>query len=72
MQVARDSPGAVAGIHEGDVIRAIDGHSAAELSYADVFDLLRGAPGTPISFDVVRGAQKLRTVVVLQIPRLSE
>jgi hypothetical protein len=71
-QVAADSPGAAAGFREGDLILAIDGRSARDLSYDDVFDLLRGAPGTRINFDVVRGAEKRHPVVVLQIPRLSQ
>jgi hypothetical protein len=71
-QVAADSPGAAAGLREGDVILAIDGRSAKDLSYDDVFDLLRGAPGTRISFDVVRGAETRHPVVVLQVPSLSQ
>jgi hypothetical protein len=71
-QVAQNSPGAAAGLREGDVILAIDGRSAKELSYDDVFDLLRGAPGTRISFEVLRGAEKLRPVVVLQVPSLAQ
>jgi carboxyl-terminal processing protease len=71
-QVAANSPGAAAGLREGDVILAIDGRSATDLSYDDVFDLLRGAPGTRINFDVLRGAEKRHPVIVLQVPSLSQ
>jgi hypothetical protein len=72
VQVAPNSPGASAGFREGDSIRGIDGRSAADLSYDDVFDLLRGAPGTRISFDVIRGTEKLQPLVVLEVPTQSK
>jgi hypothetical protein len=47
------TPAAAAGLMRGDVLAAVDGHDGGTLGLAAVRDLLRGAPGTAVSLQVV-------------------
>ncbi len=48
------SPAYRAGIHAGDIIVAVDGRSAANLSVDEVADLVRGPGGTSVRISVLR------------------
>jgi carboxyl-terminal processing protease len=53
---ARDgSPGAKAGLHTGDFVRAIDGRPTRDMSVFEGSRLLRGQPGSKVTVTVIRG-----------------
>jgi hypothetical protein len=54
-QVLPGSPAAAAGISAGDVILVIDGHSAGNLTAAQVVAHVRGVPGTALDITLQRG-----------------
>ncbi len=49
-----DTPAYRAGLRAGDLIKAVEGESTAELSVDDVVDLLRGEPGTSVQITILR------------------
>ena len=52
--VLPNSPAEKAGLLPGDILESIDGRSTREISLAEATWLLEGAPGTKVSFSVVR------------------
>ncbi len=65
--VVAGSPAAEAGLQEGDVIVAIDGKRALDVSLGDVRDRLRdGAPGTEVRLTVAVGGARRVAVVRLR------
>ena len=53
---ARDgSPAALAGLRPGDYLRQIDGNPTRMMSIVRARQLLRGAPGSTVSLEVIRG-----------------
>jgi carboxyl-terminal processing protease len=48
------SPARLAGLRRGDILVAVDGHSAEGMEYERVADMLRGARGTPVTVKVRR------------------
>lgn len=63
LKVTPGSPASEAGILPGDVITAVDGHSAAELGADGIRDLIRGEEGTGVSLTVETDGTS-RTVTV--------
>ncbi len=55
-----DQPAAQAGVHEGDVLTAIDDTPiTSDMKFEAVTALLRGEVGTPVKIGIDRGGQKL-------------
>ncbi len=50
-----DTPAYRAGLQAGDLIKAIEGESTADLSVDGVVERLRGAPGTTVEITILRG-----------------
>jgi carboxyl-terminal processing protease len=68
------TPAYKAGIHPGDVIIAVDGKSAENMSNSDVADMLKGPKGTTVHISISReGVDKPMefTLVRDEIPRYS-
>ena len=68
------APAYRAGIRPGDVISAVDGHPADNLSTAEVADLLKGPKGTTVHITILReGSPKPLefSIVRDEIPRYS-
>jgi len=70
-------PADKAGMESGDILEAIEGKSSRELSLAEIHDMLSGAPGSNISFSVVRARraepQKITVVRdVVSIPATED
>ena len=63
--VLPDRPLARAGGRDGDVIVAIDGRSVAGLTRDELIPLVRGEPGTTVSFELRRDGAPL----VLEVRR---
>jgi regulator of sigma E protease len=61
--VRADGPAAKAGIQNGDIVRAIDGHAVN--SFGAMQDTVRAAPGKTLTFDVERAGQRLTLPVVV-------
>ncbi len=59
-RVMKDTPAAKAGLREGDIITAVDGNEVLTVGYEAAVDLVLGEIGTTVSFDVLRGAEKLK------------
>jgi carboxyl-terminal processing protease len=57
VSVLPGSPAAKQQIEDGDIIEAIDGHSTREMSLAMIRLLLQGAPGTNVTFSLIRPRQ---------------
>ena len=58
-----ESPAEVAGIEAGDIIRAIDGKSTADMTLDEAVSLMRGRPDTSVEITVERnGAEHTYTV----------
>jgi C-terminal processing protease CtpA/Prc len=57
LSVERGSPADRAGIHVGDRIVAINGHPAADMSGADLSDLVRQQGSAQIALSLVRAEQ---------------
>jgi predicted metalloprotease with PDZ domain len=68
VQLRANSPGAAAGVLQGDHILAVDGQVATELSYDDMYRIVRGAPGTHVRLNLVRNGQPVDAEIVLQDP----
>jgi carboxyl-terminal processing protease len=58
--VLSGTPASQAGIREGDLITAVDGHSLKGLAAGASTDLIRGRAGTSVTLAVTRGAKQLR------------
>lgn len=69
VQVRAGSPGALAGIREGDKIVAINGRAASRLSSRDAFNAVRRAPGTRVRMRLRRGETDQDVSFVLEQPR---
>ena len=70
-------PADKAGLENGDILEAIEGKSTREMSLAEIHNMLAGAPGSNISFSVVRARraepQKLTvTRDVVSIPNVND
>src|SRR5258708_1865453 len=68
------TPAFRAGIHPGDIIIAVDGKSADNLSTSDVADMLKGPKGTTVRITMLReGSEKPLEFAVIrdEIPRSS-
>lgn len=68
------TPAFRAGIHPGDIIIAVDGKSADNLSTSDVADMLKGPKGTTVRITMLReGSEKPLEFAVIrdEIPRYS-
>ncbi len=61
VQARAGSPGALAGIREGDKVMAIDGRAASTLRGRDAFNAVRRPPGTRVRVSLRRG-EKTRVV----------
>ncbi|MEL6123254.1 MAG: S41 family peptidase [Bacteroidota bacterium] len=55
-EIYKDGPAYTAGLQVGDQITHINGRSAADRSYQDMIQFMRGAPGTSIDLSVYRPA----------------
>jgi hypothetical protein len=55
VRIAPDSPAAVAGVKEGDLLLSIDGLDLQRESYMKVRELLQGTPGTKVKLAIKRG-----------------
>ena len=65
---ARDgSPAALAGLRPGDYLRQIDGNPTRMMSVVRARQLLRGAPGSTVSLEIIRG--NAAEPVILEIER---
>lgn len=53
-----DTPASRGGILSGDIIAAIDGESVQGLTLNQAVDKMRGAPDTPVTLKILRGANK--------------
>jgi PDZ domain-containing protein len=51
------SPAESAGLHENDIISAVDGKTLASLQMADFYSLLPSSPGQVVDIDYSRGSQ---------------
>lgn len=69
VQVRARSPGARAGIREGDKVVAIDGRAAATLSGRDAFEVVRRPPGTRVRLLLRRGEKNQAVTFALEQPR---
>jgi predicted metalloprotease with PDZ domain len=67
--VRAGSPGARAGIREGDKVVAIDGRAAAKLSGHDAFKAVRRKAGTRVRLTIRRGASLETVTFALEEPR---
>jgi len=67
--VRAGSPGALAGVREGDKIVAIDGRAASRLSGRDAFNALRRPAGTRVRMALRRGEATWAVSFVLTQPR---
>jgi len=57
------SPAAAAGLRARDMISAIDGKGTAGMSVNDAVDKIRGAKGTQVTLQIVRGDQHLTLTI---------
>lgn len=55
-----DGPAARAGVREGDILAAIDGAPLPTPATFEDVARIRGEPGTPVTIEVLRGAQRER------------
>src|ERR1700743_2511117 len=53
-----DTPASKAGVLSGDIISAIDDDSVQAMSLNQAVDKMRGAPNTPVTLKILRGANK--------------
>lgn len=58
-----ESPAEVAGIEAGDIIRAIDGESTADMTLDEAVSLMRGRPDTSVEITVERNGTEYTYVV---------
>jgi S1-C subfamily serine protease len=58
------SPAASAGLHEGDVVEAVDAHPIDSLADLQA-SLYTTPPGTPVSVMLVRSGQDMMTTMTL-------
>lgn len=61
--VQKGGPAEDAGMLPGDLITAIDGKNAAEMTLDDAKNLVRGEAGTQVTFTVLRGEETLTVAV---------
>ncbi|HSL82087.1 MAG TPA: S41 family peptidase [Thermoanaerobaculia bacterium] len=66
LAVRDGSPGAEAGIEEGDLVAEIDGRSTRVMPMWEIQKVLAGAPGTEVSLKVVRFAETRDATVTLR------
>ena len=67
VDIISGAPAAEAGLRTGDTIVGVDGRKAGtEISLSDFRLRLKGAPGTTLVLDVLRGPQQLRLTVKLR------
>jgi carboxyl-terminal processing protease len=76
IRVFEDSPAEAAGLHEGDVIIAVDGTDVTDVALNEALLLIRGEAGTTVDLTVVReGADDIMDVTVtrarLEIPTVE-
>lgn len=63
MSVAPQSPASNAGIREGDIIVAIDGHQTSSIDHIHKF-LAEWPVGTPVKLTIIRGQERVELEVV--------
>lgn len=66
LAVRHGSPGAEAGVEEGDLVAEIDGRSTRVMPMWEIQKVLAGAPGTEVSLKLVRFAETKDAVVTLR------
>jgi len=67
VDVYSGGPAEGAGLREGDEIVSVDGRAAgAEMSLPEFRQYLKGAPGTTVTLNILRGNQALRVTVILR------
>jgi len=66
LAVRDGSPGAEAGVEEGDLIAEIDGRSTRVMPMWEIQKVLAGAPGTEVSLKLVRFAETKDATVALR------
>ncbi len=67
VDVTVGGPAEAAGVKAGDVITAVDGHVAREMTVSDLRQRLRtAAPGTRITLTLLRGGRPLETAMTLR------
>jgi carboxyl-terminal processing protease len=77
VSVVPGSPADRAGLVDGDILEAIDGHDTRDIPLAIIQKMLEGAPGSPVSVSVVRQKkpepEKIdMTRTVTQIPAVQD
>jgi hypothetical protein len=63
-EVFEGGPARAAGVRQGDLIVAIDGHAADPISLGDLVGLIRGPSGSEVTLDMQRGQGQSYSVVV--------
>ncbi|HEV7358702.1 MAG TPA: aspartyl protease family protein [Steroidobacteraceae bacterium] len=64
--VAAGTPAAEAGLRTNDVIAAVDGKPASQVSGWDLRRSMRAPPGTKVTLSLIRNGQPLSVVVILR------
>lgn len=75
VQVFENSPALEAGIKEGDVIIAVDGHPVDSMTEEETSGFIRGPEGTTVVLKVRRGAEELEFSMVrraIELPIVSD
>jgi hypothetical protein len=63
-EVFEGGPARAAGVRQGDLIVAVDGHDADAISLGELVGLIRGPSGSEVTLDMQRGQSQSYSVVV--------
>ena len=66
VSVTSGSPAALAGVEAKDRVVRIDDVATSGMSGADIGEVFRRAPGTPVALELMRGERRIETTLVLR------